>query len=1048
MNIRHYYSCLAALCLMLACRVQDVSGQILQAPDQWDFSSLLNDTSDAHPLPNTLEGWTRHLELFGRHIPQEEVFVHMDNTCYFVGDTLYYKAYVRRSDNQRLTDLSCLLYAELWNQDGYLMERQLVRLENGQGAGSFVLSDSLYAGFYELRAYTRWQLNWGEFQHPHTWPAERFFITKKMAKEYYRDYEKLYSRIFPLYDKPHSPGEYNHDMTARPMFRYFRTDEKKPAPVATFYPEGGVAVKNTQVRLAFEANEQDGEHIDGTMRITDRKGNLVAQACTENRGRGTVEFFWRDGESYKALFTSDAGEEIKPRMPEAVADGCAVRAEALGDKLRLDFQPRGEAASETLGLTIMTGGALRLFRKMAATDTLLILPTKSLPTGVAQVTVFNALGRVYSDRLVFIRHERDVKNAAVEFADVRNIYEPFDSACLRIANPNAAGTTVSVAVRDAAYSQYLWDSSNMLTEMLLCSQIKGFVEHPDYYFEQDDSLHRRHLDLLLMVQGWRRHNWINMATPGIFRINHPIEVTPVYYGTVSRYDALGREGLYGWGLSDFQRRERYDFSKPGGGVDMFFWNNTTPRSSGAIPTLGWAKQARDQHNAYSYLSPDPNPESVDGQNYYSPGRVKREVRVHAEFLKKDEGGLSAMTGDVETRDGRFVLQMPSFYNTCILNLAASDTTKWDTKYIRRLRKKNARRLAKGKPVKSVGHEWVLPDEREYPEFYVRLTPYYPRFVKPFSFYHTHVAPPREGTALAPELQGTRVLDEITVRSRHGGLRAVNANSPVFTRDAYEVFNECVDAGFSPGWFAGPNHFIQWIQRLYVGDMNLFGERNNDVNFSDGIKTAWSAPSFGNSWSNPHNYYTPGNLAWRNSAGRDYRLDDPADVHGDLLNPHTSRGYYIPWTSSVRAGHSYTGYAQADLKMFSLKSLHKVSLITDYCPRLEGSQRYWGANRPSVGVNLISFSDGVRMTFRDRHYVVQGYNVCEDFYQPNYRNRPLPEVKDYRRTLYWNPFLELDGKGRASVSFWNNGKPTAVTVSVEGISPSGQIVTGISYPEDR
>lgn len=31
-------------------------------------------------------------------LPQEIVFVHMDNTCYFLGDMLFYKAYVQRSD--------------------------------------------------------------------------------------------------------------------------------------------------------------------------------------------------------------------------------------------------------------------------------------------------------------------------------------------------------------------------------------------------------------------------------------------------------------------------------------------------------------------------------------------------------------------------------------------------------------------------------------------------------------------------------------------------------------------------------------------------------------------------------------------------------------------------------------------------------------------------------------------------------------------------------------------------------------------------------------
>ena len=71
--------------------------------------------------PTTLEGWAERLETFGKSIPQEQVFVHMDNTCYFLGDTIYYKAYVRRSDTGAPSRLSGVLYAELLNQDGYLV---------------------------------------------------------------------------------------------------------------------------------------------------------------------------------------------------------------------------------------------------------------------------------------------------------------------------------------------------------------------------------------------------------------------------------------------------------------------------------------------------------------------------------------------------------------------------------------------------------------------------------------------------------------------------------------------------------------------------------------------------------------------------------------------------------------------------------------------------------------------------------------------------------------------------------------------------------------
>ena len=1033
---------------------------------RWDFSDIFQGTKADPALPSSLEGWKEHLDLFGRNIPQEEVFVHMDNTCYFAGDTLFFKAYVRRSDTGRLTNLSQLLYAELWNQEGYMLERHLVKLKDGQGAGSFVLNDSLYGGFYELRAYTRWQLNWGEYQHPHTWPAEQWFFNKKMAKEFYRDYEKLYCRIFPLYDKPTAPGVYNHDMTERPHMRYFRTEVKKAPPVVNLYPEGGVIVEGTKARVAFEANEADGEHLTGVMRLYGRGGRLLQEQRTENRGRGTLEFDYEPGVTYSTVFTSDSNAVIRQRMPKAEESGCAVRADVMDDRLLLTLQPRGEAAGETLGVTVMVGGALHYFQKFRAQDTQISIPTDSLPTGVAQITVYNAHGRVYSDRLCFVRHQQDIKGADVHFAGIQASYEPFDSIHLSVENPQAAGSTISLAVRDASTSEYLYDSSNILTEMLLCSQIRGFVEQPDYYFEADDETHRRHLDLLLMVQGWRRHNWITMATPGIFRINHPFEKTPVYFGAVYRYVAIGHEGFDGWGNMTDQEIKHYDFSRPVGGE--WFSRNNRGKLQGVIPLLGNAGEERDKHNAYSYLLKDNESATFDGRNYYDEGNLKREVRVHAEYRQRSDIGLKSVYGDITTRNGRFVLEMPGFYHDCILDLSASDTTKWkETKIAagkkKHLLRKRQKKLKKGRAVPMLEHQWIMPVETEYPEFYVRLTPYYPRFCKPFSYYHTHVAPPREGTMLIPSLRDERTLAQVTVRTRHGGLRAYDPSHPAVVRDAYEVYNDCVDAGFTPGWFAGKTTFSWWVQRLLVGDMNMYRQYSSYYasqfrNEPDGALLSFSSSR---GWRDTFNPRVPNlggtvldNLQYHPVTADDqralrYAWADPADTYSRMsLSPGSLVRLGGGWSTSNTAAYSYTGLDETTRSLDFLRFHDKVQLVTDYAPRMEGSRRYIGSNQPTVDVVFSPLTSGKRNTYRDRHYVLHGYDVSEVFYSPCYRQRPLPELKDYRRTLYWNPNLELDENGRADVTLWNNSSSTSITVSAEGITPAGNILTGISYPEDR
>jgi len=1054
-------------CSLLPCTAQDDSLK-------WDFSDIFQGTKESPSLPSSLEGWKDHLELFGRNIPQEEVFLHMDNTCYFAGDTLYFKAYVRRSDTGRLTNLSQLLYAELWNQEGYMLERHHVKLKDGQGTGSFVLSDSLYGGFYELRAYTRWQLNWGEYQHPHTWPAEQWFFNKKMAKEFYRDYEKLYQRIFPLYDKPSSPGIYSHDMTERPHMRYFRTEVKKAPPVVNLYPEGGVIVEGTRARVAFEANEADGEHISGTMRLYGRGGQLLQEQRTENRGRGTLEFDCEHGVTYSAIFTSDSNKVVRRRMPKAETDGCAVRADVTENQLLLTLQPRGEAAGETLGVTVMVGGALHYFQKFRAEDTQISIPTDSLPTGVAQITVFNAHGRVYSDRLCFVRHQQDIEAAKVQFAGIRNTYEPFDSIRLSVENPLAAGSTISLAVRDASTSEYLYDSSNILTEMLLCSQIRGFVEQPHYYFEKNDEPHRRHLDLLLMVQGWRRHNWITMSTPGIFRINHPIEKTPVYFGAVYRYVALGHEGYEGWGNMMDQEIKRYDFSRPVGG-EWFAQRNKKPQ--GMIPLLGNAGEERDKHNAYSYLLRDNESANFDGRNYYDEGNLRREVRVHAEYRQMSDMGMKGIYGDITTKNGRFVLELPGFYHECILDFSAPDTKKGKTakpmsRKTKRWLRKRQKKLGRGRAVPSLEHQWIMPSETEYPEFYVRLTPYHPRFCKPFNYYHTHVAPPREGTKLMPSLRDGHTLAQVTVRSKHGGLRKFDSNHPAVVRDAYRTFNECIDAGFTPGWFPGSQSFAGWTKRLLVGDMNMYRDYQT---YDDYVRSTQMSAL--DDWS-AEREYDPFPFRWTNSRGnpvvwgrdvggmvfndspstlptRDderalrYKWPDPADMPFQLgPEPSSSARRSGVWSTSNRFVFSHTGLDGMTQSLHFLRNLRNVTLITDYAPRMEGSRRYWGANQPTVDIGFESLTKGPRPTYRDRHFVLQGYDVCEEFYSPCYRERPLPSVKDYRRTLYWNPNLLLDEKGCAAVTLWNNSNATSITVSAEGITPQGKILTGISYPEDR
>lgn len=69
--------------------------------------------------------------------------------------------------------------------------------------------------------------------------------------------------------------------------------------------------------------------------------------------------------------------------------------------------------------------------------------------------------------------------------------------------------TFALSVRDGMNE--VESGRNILTDLLLMSEIKGYVRNPGYYFEAEDDTHRMAIDLLLRIQGWRRYSWKQMT---------------------------------------------------------------------------------------------------------------------------------------------------------------------------------------------------------------------------------------------------------------------------------------------------------------------------------------------------------------------------------------------------------------------------------------------------------------------------------------------------------------------------------------------------------
>ena len=903
----------------------------------------------------SLELMANRLRDFGARVPQEQVFLHLDNTGYYLGDTLYYKAYVSRGDNGRPTNLSGILYCELLNDDGYLVERQMIALENGEGHGNFSLADTtLYAGYYELRAYTKWQLNWGVTEQPHSRWAEKYFFSKDMARDYYRDYEKLYSRVFPVFDRPLAPGDFSQDMTLRPLAAYYKNPADDPETTLQLFPEGGNLVAGLKQRVAWEVRNQQGRTLEGTLRVTTPDGQVIASE-TINRGRGIFEVTVPANQRLTAEFIPSASHDNPTgtlpatTMLKAEDDGVALRVDTDTAGISISCATAGLASQEELGITVMCKGILMHFQKIDAAP--IHLPLSK--AGVYQVTVFNQDGRVYADRLCFYLPS-GFQSSNVTFSGVKTgNYSAFEPVAIEL--HGAPGASMSVAIRDAAKSEYVYDTGNMLTESLLSSQIKGFVPQPQWFFLKDEPQRRQALDLLLMVQGWRRYVWKEMAVKGEFQLLHmPESRYPHWTGQVHNYSA---EQV----LSVFEQRMQ---KEQDAGNDDDSSDEEQEEKDG-------------EETMEEKVAANGNTGLADSRDRFNKreNNLKYPVALHAEFSQPGNEGVE---GDMRSQ-GTFALDFPRYYENFLFFLAASDTTKWK----------------KGEPPVWVQNGRTKRDELEFPEFYVKLDPVYPRFPKPYDYYQSHLAPmPKDNPLYNSMNEQVRMLSEVTIGARRNGRRRFGHWRPAFIIDAYDAFNATCDAGFAPGYFMGAGRFGEDVARTFIGDMKT--DRRYDVGYRFDGKV-----------------YSSGTAMQRRKTNT---------TKGTRMEPIPEDTYNMPDTKLDKYNY--------------LWNLDKVVVFTGYSPRKDQSGKYRGNDLPSVTIDLhLLEADGERLYRKNRFWRMKGFSIPDEFYSPDYSKQPLPK-EDYRRTLYWNPNVRLDSNGQATISLYNNSSSSILQISAEGWAPDG------------
>lgn len=531
---------------------------------------LLNDIS-AQNLTKTIA--TRFSKLWF-HAPQEKVYLHTDKAYYSAGDDIWFSAYIVNAATHKPDTRSRFVYVELIDRTDSVLVRVKLRREDWGTAGKISIPVHLAADEYVLRAYTYWMQNTGNDFFFH----KRIMIGNQIDDRIKLDYSfgtpgngyvPLTMTFSNTFGFPESDKAViiNQGIQRRPVLMKntdksgkitvnlpidtaikqqqkiievsmtqpgIRFNRKIALPESNttfdiqFFPESGVLLDNQLQTIGFKAIGRNGLAVEVEGSIFNNLGEEISTFRSFHRGMGKLVLRTFPGEQYYALVKTENGLKKKVQLPSTSSNGIALHLTSNRGRSYYKLLNQSVLSSDSLYLMIHSRGVVYLVLPLNQAEGQ--FSESFLPAGISSYSVIDSLGNIYCERLHFVRN---FSHALVDMQSHKISYgkrEPVELS-FKLLKPDQSplAGNFSLSVTDQRLVQGDSINDNILTYLLLSSDLKGYIEQPQEYFKDNSAATREKTDALMLTQGWRRFNTADMIkaryTPNEFYLEAGQTVT-------------------------------------------------------------------------------------------------------------------------------------------------------------------------------------------------------------------------------------------------------------------------------------------------------------------------------------------------------------------------------------------------------------------------------------------------------------------------------------------------------------------------------------------
>lgn len=512
------------------------------------------------------------LDTFQQKMPAEKVLLHLDKPYYATGDTIWLKAYLFDAATLSASRTSGLLYIELENDSSTVLQRFMLPVISGLTWGNIALPKATLAeGSYTIRAYTNWMRNLGTAAAF----TQRFYVSGTGAKLMVNsDLKKDQANGKEVFHLGLQLSDFNKQPLVlkdlqvkvlegdRTLYKEnlqtsengwlrlnFTLPEKVTKPISLlaesnpkeedkvhlhiplilnlpkqidlqFMPEGGNLVSGLATKIGFKAIGEDGNSVPVEGQILDGKQQVVATFKSVHNGMAFFNLIPEVGENYTARLTLPEGAAKTYPLPDIKSSGMVLRVNNIKSDDSLEVWIKTTLDLEKIPMAYYLIGQARgvvCYASVAAFKNKMFrvrIAKELFPTGIVRFTLLSATRQPINERVVFIDHHDGLK---VNTVPDKKAYYLRDSIALTFTVKDNAGQPVngsfSMAVTDdSQVNTDKFHQNSIWTDLLLTSDLKGTVEGPDDY-ANEDPLTWQYLDNLMLTQGWVAYSWKEIFTP-------------------------------------------------------------------------------------------------------------------------------------------------------------------------------------------------------------------------------------------------------------------------------------------------------------------------------------------------------------------------------------------------------------------------------------------------------------------------------------------------------------------------------------------------------